>query len=54
MALLVWNRWRESRYLKKGVKEAMGKRLRFEIEKEKKDALRRKKIFEEKLKKFEK
>jgi hypothetical protein len=45
-----WLRWREAKFLKKGVKETMGKGLRQEIEKERLDALRRKQQFEDQLK----
>ncbi len=52
LGLLAWYRWRESQYLKKRTKEALSPSFRKELEKESQDALRRKKAFEEALKKF--
>ncbi len=52
LAGLAWLRWREDRYLKKKPRDAMRPALREELEKEVQDAERRKKSFEEKLKKF--
>jgi len=49
---LGWIRYRENRFLKKRVKDALGREMAFEIERERKDALRRKGKFEDKLKKF--
>ena len=48
---LGWIRWKEQKYLKKPTREAISKDLMLELEREKKDALRRKREFEEKLKK---
>ncbi len=52
MGLLGWLRWREGRYLKKSAGQTMSAELKKELEKERQDALRRKKTFEETLKKF--
>jgi hypothetical protein len=49
---LGWLRWRESKYLKKPVKETLSPSLKKELEKEEQDAERRKKSFEGELKKF--
>lgn len=49
---MVFLRWREERFLKKKTKEALGKGLRREIDQERQDAERRKKRFEDQLKKF--
>jgi len=49
---LAFLRWWDGRRMKKPAKEAMSKALREEIEKEEKDAERRKKSFEDTLKKF--
>jgi len=45
-------RWMERRKLKGSVKAGMSRGLRLEIETEEKDAERRKKSFEQQLKKF--
>lgn len=52
LGALGWMRWKEGRFLKKKASQTMGRELWHEIEKEEKDALRRKKLFENKLKKF--
>lgn len=52
LGVLGWLRWRESKYLKKSVKETLGPSLKKELEKEVQDAERRKKSFEGELKKF--
>jgi hypothetical protein len=52
LAGLGWMRWRDRRFLKKKVSQTMGKELWQEIEREEKDALRRKKKFEDQLNRF--
>jgi hypothetical protein len=52
LGALGWLRWRESKYLKKPVKETLSPSLKKELEKEEQDAERRKKSFEGELKKF--
>lgn len=52
VALLVWLRIRENRYLKKKTKDAVRPQIRLEIEAEKEDVLRRKKAFQDRLDKF--
>lgn len=50
---IAYLRLREGRYLKKSTKEALSKKLREEIDRERQDAERRKKKFDEQLKKFD-
>ena len=52
VALLVWLRIRENRFLKKKTKDAVRPQIRLEIEAEKEDVLRRKKAFQDRLDKF--
>ena len=52
VALLVWFRIRENRYLKKKTKDAVRPQIRLEIEAEKEDVLRRKKAFQDRLDKW--
>lgn len=52
MALIVFLRIRENRYLKKTSKEALPKKLFDELEEEKSEILRKKEKFEETLKSF--
>ena len=52
MGGLGWMRYRESKFLKKKTKDAIRPSLRKEWEHEREDAARRKKAFEDSLKKF--
>lgn len=52
VALLVWLRIRENRYLKKKTKDAVRPQIRLEIDAEKEDTLRRKKAFQDRLDKW--
>ncbi len=52
LALLVFYRIRENRYLKKNTKEALSPKLRKEIEFEKSESIRKKEKFEETLRQF--
>ncbi len=52
LALLVFLRLRENRYLKKSTKEAISQKLKEELEFEKSEAIRKKEKFEESLRLF--
>lgn len=52
VALLVWFRVRENRFLKKKTKDAVRPQIRLEIEAEKEDVVRRKKAFQDRLDKW--
>ena len=52
LAVLVWLRIRENRFLKKKTKDAVRPQIRLEIEAEKEAVLRRKKAFQDTLDKW--
>lgn len=52
LALVVFLRIRENRYIKKSTKEALSPKLREEIEFEKSESIRKKEKFEKTLKEF--
>ena len=54
VGLLIWLRIRENRFLKKKTKDAVRPQIRMEIEAEKKDVVRRKKAFQDRLEKWSK
>lgn len=53
LAVLIWLRVRENRFLKKKTKDAIRPQLRREFEHEVEDAVRRKGAFQDALKKWE-
>ena len=50
LGLLGWNRWQDQKYLKSSAKETMDKDFRKEIEMETEDTLRRRRKFEQSMK----
>lgn len=50
VALLIWLRWNDTKFLRKSAKDTMDKGFKSEIDYETHDAVRRKKLFEESMK----